>query len=251
MTLLGEAGLRALAGDQPCRRGAPRPSGWRRCRASSWSTTASSTSSRSKLPKEARPVVRDAGRPRHPGGRVARAALSGRGEPRERPGRRGHRDHHRRRMSRRWPPRSRRCWHERSTRAAGARPRPMRGDSGAAPTFTGNRALMLEEAADLRDRLDRDDRRRFRRSPPRCTSRLGGLARTAPIGLPGLSEPETVRHYTRLSRQNYAIDLGPVPARLLHDEAQSAAQREGRAAARLRRRPSARSRSTPCRARSR
>jgi len=29
--------------------------------------------------------------------------------------------------------------------------------------------------------------------------------------LPGLSEPETVRHYTRLSRQNYAIDLGPFP----------------------------------------
>ena len=32
-----------------------------------------------------------------------------------------------------------------------------------------------------------------------------------PIGLPGLSEPETVRHYTRLSRQNYAIDLGLFP----------------------------------------
>ena len=29
--------------------------------------------------------------------------------------------------------------------------------------------------------------------------------------LPGLSEPEAVRHYTRLSRQNYAIDLGPFP----------------------------------------
>ena len=37
------------------------------------------------------------------------------------------------------------------------------------------------------------------------------LARTAPIDLPGLSEPETVRHYTRLSRQNYAIDLGLFP----------------------------------------
>jgi glycine dehydrogenase subunit 2 len=37
------------------------------------------------------------------------------------------------------------------------------------------------------------------------------MARTAPIGLPGLSEPETVRHYTRLSRQNYAIDLGLFP----------------------------------------
>ncbi|MEQ1726429.1 MAG: aminomethyl-transferring glycine dehydrogenase subunit GcvPB [Sphingopyxis sp.] len=37
------------------------------------------------------------------------------------------------------------------------------------------------------------------------------ILRTAPIGLPGLSEPEAVRHYTRLSRQNYAIDLGLFP----------------------------------------
>ena len=35
--------------------------------------------------------------------------------------------------------------------------------------------------------------------------------RTAPVDLPGLSEPECVRHYTRLSRQNYAIDLGLFP----------------------------------------
>jgi glycine dehydrogenase subunit 2 len=42
------------------------------------------------------------------------------------------------------------------------------------------------------------------------TSRLGGLERGG-IDLPGLSEPETVRHYTRLSRQNYAIDLGLFP----------------------------------------
>src|SRR3546814_19539812 len=47
--------------------------------------------------------------------------------------------------------------------------------------------------------------------PPLREPKLGGLARTAPIGLPGLSEPETVRHYTRLSRQNYAIDLGLFP----------------------------------------
>ena len=31
------------------------------------------------------------------------------------------------------------------------------------------------------------------------------------VDLPGLSEPEAVRHYTRLSRQNYAIDLGLFP----------------------------------------
>jgi glycine dehydrogenase subunit 2 len=42
-------------------------------------------------------------------------------------------------------------------------------------------------------------------------TQLGGLERYRDIGLPGLSEPETMRHYTRLSRQNYAIDLGFFP----------------------------------------
>jgi glycine dehydrogenase subunit 2 len=46
---------------------------------------------------------------------------------------------------------------------------------------------------------------------PQVASRLGGLERKRAIGLPGLSEQETVRHYTRLSRQNYAIDLGLFP----------------------------------------
>jgi glycine dehydrogenase subunit 2 len=40
---------------------------------------------------------------------------------------------------------------------------------------------------------------------------LAGLERNRPIGLAGLTEPEAVRHYTRLSRQNYAIDLGLFP----------------------------------------
>ncbi|MGL4313396.1 MAG: aminomethyl-transferring glycine dehydrogenase subunit GcvPB, partial [Sphingomonas sp.] len=49
------------------------------------------------------------------------------------------------------------------------------------------------------------------RNSPEGERAFGNLARTTPIGLPGLSEPETVRHYTRLSRQNYAIDLGLFP----------------------------------------
>jgi glycine dehydrogenase subunit 2 len=77
-------------------------------------------------------------------------------------------------------------------------------------TFTGNRGLMLEEPLlfELGDAhttgVDLDP-------APSVTSRLGGLERSAPIGLAGLSEPETVRHYTRLSRQNYGIDLGVFP----------------------------------------
>jgi glycine dehydrogenase subunit 2 len=42
-------------------------------------------------------------------------------------------------------------------------------------------------------------------------SRLGGQRRKNAIGLPGLSEPEVVRHYVRLSRMNYAIDSGLYP----------------------------------------
>ena len=47
--------------------------------------------------------------------------------------------------------------------------------------------------------------------PPEADRRLGGLERTGTIGLPGLSEPQVVRHYTRLSRNNYAIDGGLYP----------------------------------------
>ena len=47
--------------------------------------------------------------------------------------------------------------------------------------------------------------------PKGTPSRLGGLERKSELGLPGLSEPETMRHYVRLSRKNYAIDLGLYP----------------------------------------
>ena len=43
------------------------------------------------------------------------------------------------------------------------------------------------------------------------SSDLAGLLRDAPIGLPGLSEPEAVRHYVRLSQKNHAIDLALYP----------------------------------------
>jgi glycine dehydrogenase subunit 2 len=42
-------------------------------------------------------------------------------------------------------------------------------------------------------------------------SDLGDLVRKDPIGLPGLSEPETMRHYVRLSQKNHAIDLALYP----------------------------------------
>jgi glycine dehydrogenase subunit 2 len=79
-----------------------------------------------------------------------------------------------------------------------------------APTASGNRALMLEEALIFEIGTTETTGVDFAEVPA-FASRVAGLERTAPIGLPGLSEPETVRHYTRLSRQNYAIDLGLFP----------------------------------------
>ena len=94
---------------------------------------------------------------------------------------------------------------------SGWRPEMAQGEAGGGvATFTGNRGLMLEEALIFeigdtqRTGVDLPE-------PPKVASRLGGLERNRPIGLPGLSEPEAVRHYTRLSRQNYAIDLGLFP----------------------------------------
>ena len=79
------------------------------------------------------------------------------------------------------------------------------------PTVSGDRALMLEEPLifELREPgttgVDIDD---LGLAP---LDTLAGFLRAEAPALPGLTEPETVRHYTRLSRQNYAIDLGPFP----------------------------------------
>jgi glycine dehydrogenase subunit 2 len=76
-------------------------------------------------------------------------------------------------------------------------------------TFTGNRGLQLEEPlifeqdAPGRSGVDLPD-------VPEVASRLGGLEREQ-VGLPGLSEPQVVQHYTRLSQKNYAIDMGVYP----------------------------------------
>ena len=129
-----------------------------------------------------------------------------------------------------------------SINASGWKPEMGTGERTGGDTFTGNRALMLEEPLIFEmdeeggtgvdfDILPGTGRGTARSAvegaqspaqpplhqpaagpPPRTgEDRLGGLERNRPIGLPGLSEPQTVRHYTRLSRQNYAIDLGLFP----------------------------------------
>jgi glycine dehydrogenase subunit 2 len=48
-------------------------------------------------------------------------------------------------------------------------------------------------------------------APKGIKNRLGGVMRAQSAALPGLTEPEAVRHYVRLSQKNYAIDLGLFP----------------------------------------
>ncbi len=94
---------------------------------------------------------------------------------------------------------------------SGWRPEFTSDASGTPPTTTGNRALMLEEALIFEIGDTETCGVDFDETALSGGSRLAGLARHEPIGLPGLSEPQTVRHYTRLSRQNYGIDLGFFP----------------------------------------
>jgi glycine dehydrogenase subunit 2 len=88
---------------------------------------------------------------------------------------------------------------------------PCGGSAGAEPqTFSGNRGLAIEEP--LIFEIGRTDTTGVDLpEPPQVASRLGKLARSTPIGLPGLSEPEAMRHYVRLSQKNYGIDTGIFP----------------------------------------
>ena len=103
--------------------------------------------------------------------------------------------------------------------------RPTRPETAAVPsreTFTRNRGLNMEEA--LIFETGRFDATGVDIDEPRAFRVEAGAARAgSAIELPGLTEPETIRHYVRLSRNNYSIDAGHLPARLVHDEAQSSA----------------------------
>ena len=87
---------------------------------------------------------------------------------------------------------------------------PVSINSDVYPTLTGARGLLQDEplifelggwnktGVDLPEAGDADEG-------------LSGLMRDTAIGLPGLSEPETLRHYVRLSQKNHAIDLALYP----------------------------------------
>ncbi|MBX9616105.1 MAG: aminomethyl-transferring glycine dehydrogenase subunit GcvPB [Caulobacteraceae bacterium] len=78
------------------------------------------------------------------------------------------------------------------------------------PTLTGARGLLQDELLIfetdgwMKTGVDLPE-------PATDGSDLGALVRRDPIGLPGLSEPEAMRHYVRLSQKNHAIDLALYP----------------------------------------
>ena len=88
--------------------------------------------------------------------------------------------------------------------------RPEGAPTAACETFTGNRALDINEALIFEtgrfdaSGVDIDE-------PASFQSRLGPCPREGALDLPGLTEPEAVRHYVRLSRNNYSIDAGIYP----------------------------------------
>jgi glycine dehydrogenase subunit 2 len=84
------------------------------------------------------------------------------------------------------------------------------GAAGAHASLSGGRGLLQDEP--LIFELGGWDKTGVDLPEPELdASDLGDLVRTAPIGLPGLSEPETLRHYVRLSQKNHAIDLALYP----------------------------------------
>ncbi len=64
--------------------------------------------------------------------------------------------------------------------------------------------LLFEQGEDGRSGVDLP-------APEPGEDRLGGLRRAGAIGLPGLSEPQVIRHFTRISQKNYGIDTGLYP----------------------------------------
>lgn len=77
-------------------------------------------------------------------------------------------------------------------------------------TISGNRGLDVEEP--LIFEMDSPGSTGVDLPEPGLKApRLGGVARRRQVGLPGLSEPEVMRHYTRLSRKNMAIDSNMYP----------------------------------------
>lgn len=97
-----------------------------------------------------------------------------------------------------------------SMNAEGRQTTPNATNAVAYETVSGNKALAQRELLIFEIGTPRRTGVDFPKTKG-TKNRLGGMERTEDIGLPGLSEPEVLRHYVRLSQKNYAIDLGVYP----------------------------------------
>ena len=87
---------------------------------------------------------------------------------------------------------------------------PANADTAIPETVTGNRGLQIEEPLIF----EQDSPGKTGVDLPEVPAmnlRLGTVKPRARVGLPGLAEPQVVRHYTRLSQKNYSIDTGLYP----------------------------------------
>jgi glycine dehydrogenase subunit 2 len=91
-------------------------------------------------------------------------------------------------------------------------PESTAGEAAGFASLTGARGLLQDEAL-IFERQSFDQSGVDLPADPEADdlSDLAGLLRGEPLGLPGLSEPEAVRHYVRLSQKNHAIDLALYP----------------------------------------
>ena len=92
------------------------------------------------------------------------------------------------------------------------RPTSISAIDGETPTHSVSGSKGLLQAEGLIFEIGSADKTGVDLAKPKGTKdRLGGVTRKTSGGLPGLTEPEAVRHYVRLSQKNYAIDLGLFP----------------------------------------
>ncbi|MCK5296634.1 MAG: aminomethyl-transferring glycine dehydrogenase subunit GcvPB, partial [Alphaproteobacteria bacterium] len=78
-------------------------------------------------------------------------------------------------------------------------------------TISGNHGLLIEEPLIFEQSSEGMTGVDFAKSEKSVNNKLGGLKREGKIGLSGLSEPQVMRHYTKLSQKNYSIDTGFYP----------------------------------------
>lgn len=97
-----------------------------------------------------------------------------------------------------------------SMNSVGRDSQPFKTDITESETFSGNKGLRSEEPL-IFEIGSKDKTGVDIPAPESVTPRLNGMEREKDIGLVGLTEPETMRHYVRLSQQNFSIDAGLYP----------------------------------------